>query len=337
MKTKLHLGVLSIALTGMIAGLPPLAKTSQTIPAQLPLAMSYDQTASFAASRDGRFFIGSRNNHVSQCGPEQPPHNPFLSANMPSLIASSSLQTEVTSLPAASLPGIVKLETEEDLKDAEVTTGHCSATRIGRNWFVTAAHCISKGYDRLVMKAGSEQLSSLETQRIEADYAVCHGDFRGTSTGFANDLALIHVNEAALPALADVPVVAWGETSTPFSSDTYSSARVGGWGLIEFGGELSDFLVKEELDVTEIRHDRIRLASRFGGGPCIGDSGGPLMIDDEGRPVVMGVLSTLGANPEGRICSGDYLANYTNLSAHRDWIFATISDCEIDSARCRRF
>ncbi|MAK62944.1 MAG: hypothetical protein CMK09_18400 [Ponticaulis sp.] len=338
LKKKLQFGFLGIALAGLTVGTLSLLVKPNAIPAQFSFFDAYDQVASLTASRDRLFAMGSDGNTFFRCGPASASPN---HANSPAATFSSSQPittlTDLSPRPASDLPGIVKLEPERDISETEVATGHCSATRINKNWFVTAAHCITNDYDRLVLKAGSEQLSSASTHRIEADYAVCHGEFKGTRTGFANDLALIHVNNADLPNLSDVPIVSWGQTHSHFSSQTYSSARVGGWGLIEFGGELADFLVKEELDVHEIRADRIRLTSRYGRGPCIGDSGGPLMIEDDGKPVMMGVLSTLGANPDGRICTGSYLANYTNLSAHRDWILATIADCETNSAFCRRF
>ncbi len=234
------------------------------------------------------------------------------------------------------LPGIVKLEPEYDLSPNEVAKGHCSATRIARNWFVTAAHCVASGYDRIVLKTGNENLTANNIRTVAVDYAMCHSGFRGETTQqYENDLSLLHISNDNLFALTDVPVVKWGVTSQPFSTVKFRSARVGGWGLKTYGGELNDHLQKMELDILHIDRRVIRLSSRAGRGPCVGDSGGPLIVSDEGRPVLMGVLSTISSNRYGEMCAGNYVSNYTNLTAYRSWAFNTMAVCEASDARCR--
>lgn len=328
-----------VFIAATIAGSQFLKPRYSETPAQFPLAHSYDQAASLSATGDAPFIASRADSQFALCGPYDPPVSTAFEEQLAtfSTFASEPPVSLSSAIPARDLPGIVKLEPERDVSETETITGHCSATRIAENWFLTAAHCIAEGHDRLVLKAGSEQLSSFSTQRVEADFAVCHGSFRGTETNFAHDIALIHVNDDSLSQLADVPIVSWGATRETFSRSKFKSARVGGWGLIEYGGDLADFLQKEELDVASIDDDRISLSSRYGSGPCIGDSGGPLMVEEDGQPVMMGVLSTLGANRDGRICSGNYLARYINLASHRDWIEATMSVCTVDSRLCRRF
>ena len=336
MKNKAYFSLLGLLLIAASGGGSVGKPSTDTVPAQYSFATGLDQAASLSPT-NGEMAMSSSAGGFAQCGPFDPPESVEAPSELRAMIqASSTPAYRPAHADARDLPGIVKLEPETDVGDDEVVTGHCSATRIADNWFVTAAHCISEGYDRIVLKVGSEQLSSQKTQRVEADFAVCHARFKGERNDYSHDLALIHVDAAEMNKLAEVPVVAWGQTHKQFSQQAFASARVGGWGLIEYGGDLADYLQKEELDVREIRDDTIRLASRAGRGPCIGDSGGPLMVDDDGNPVMMGVLSTLGANREGRICAGEYLASYINLATHREWMLSTMATCELNSALCRR-
>ena len=238
---------------------------------------------------------------------------------------------------ARDLPGIVKLEPEHDEAELSVSKGHCSASRIADNWLVTAAHCVAEDYDRIFLKVGSDTLSSPDIRKVPVDLAICHGDYTAHSSGYRNDVALLHVSDDELLTLDSVPVISWGQTTQPFTTSTFLTARVGGWGLINVeAGELADHLQKMELDVFDIKPGLIRLSSRPGRGPCIGDSGGPLIVEDAGRPVLMGVLSTLSANPQGRICEGAYNASYTNLEGYRSWIETSITACEQNSILCQR-
>ena len=237
---------------------------------------------------------------------------------------------------ARDLPGIVKLEPERDLPNLEVSKGHCSATRIARNWFLSAAHCVSNNYDRINLKAGSEFLSSELIQTIPVDFAICHDGFVGRNNQFENDIALLHVEESQLAHLSEVPIVSWGMTAVPFSTVRFSAARVGGWGLKSFNGELNDHLQKMELDILHIDDRLIRLTSRAGRGPCVGDSGGPLIVEDGGKPVLMGVLSTISANQAGHMCEGSYVSNYTNLASYQRWVVNTMLTCNADKKTCRR-
>lgn len=238
-------------------------------------------------------------------------------------------------LLARDLPGIVKLEPEHDLALTEVAKGHCSATRIADDWFLTAAHCVSSDYDRIVLKVGSESLYSDDIRSVPVDYAVCHAGFRGENTRYENDISLLHIADENLPFLSDVPIIDWGTTSRPFDKISYRTARVGGWGLKKYEGDLNDHLQKMELDIVTIDPKQISLESKAGRGPCVGDSGGPLMIDDNGKPVLMGVLSTISSNRFGEMCAGRYISNYTNLTAYRSWVFNIMAVCTEQEDNCR--
>lgn len=337
-KTSVGLFACLLTLTVSACGLV-LSELPQRTPAKHAISTKADTAATLATRDDASLPSDDVSDTFSICGPNSSPPEDVASSQIKDLIKTGYIDSmfQLATASARDLPGIVKLEPERDLNATDVITGHCSATRIEPNWFITAAHCVAEDYDRIILKVGSEQLSSHDIRRVEADYAVCHGSFRGNITDYANDLALVHVSDDKLPELRDVPVISWGATSMPFQKSSFDVARVGGWGLMSSGGELADFLQKEELTIRDIRPDTIRLMSRMGRGPCIGDSGGPLMVEDNGHPVMMGVLSTLGVSRNGTICSGDYLASYINLETQKDWIMTTMATCEVNAALCRRF
>ena len=203
MKNKAYFSLLGLLLIAASGGGSVGKPSTDTVPAQYSFATGLDQAASLSPT-NGEMAMSSSAGGFAQCGPFDPPESVEAPSELRAMIqASSTPAYRPAHADARDLPGIVKLEPETDVGDDEVVTGHCSATRIADNWFVTAAHCISEGYDRIVLKVGSEQLSSQKTQRVEADFAVCHARFKGERNDYSHDLALIHVDAAEMNKLAE--------------------------------------------------------------------------------------------------------------------------------------
>ncbi len=234
------------------------------------------------------------------------------------------------------LPGIVKLEPETDIGRGRVSKGHCSATRIAPHWFVTAAHCVKGDYDRLILRAGGARLSAPETRDVLVDFAVCHSGYGFLENRYANDIALMRISEKTVMEVTDIPQAVWGRVTDVFGPDTYPEATVGGWGLTQYGGDLSDDLQKTTLYISRVGPAQISLASSAGRGPCIGDSGGPLFVrDGENGLVLMGVLSTVAENRTGGLCAGEYQSVYTNLVGFSDWLTDVMATCDATPGICR--
>lgn len=255
--------------------------------------------------------------------------------------ATSSVTTEAvnaTSITAADFPGIVKMEPRRMLESGGTSSGHCGATRIAENWFVTAAHCLDNTYDEIRLIATDSDLRSPFATRVEATATLCHSSYGGAAGQYANDVALVGISDADALTLESVPIARFGGTQNPLSPMAYPTVRMAGWGLTGFNGSLSNTLLSAELAVVASGPAAITVASKNNAGPCIGDSGGPLLVDDtDGQSTVIGVLSVVEQNrTTGEFCSGDYNARYTNLQGYTDWIESVIGTCSSNPALCTR-
>lgn len=237
----------------------------------------------------------------------------------------------------ANFPGIVKLEPRNMDTNGNVSSGHCGATRIAQNWFVTAAHCVDEDYQELRLIGEAENIRSPLARITTASVAICHNGYHGIANGYANDIALIRLNDDHIEAIGNVPIARYGKTELPLSPSVYEAADMAGWGLTRYGGQLSNTLLTTTLDVETIGPAMITVATRDGAGPCVGDSGGPLYVTEpDGQRTLVGVLSVVEQNKEtGEFCSGTYNGRYTNLQGFEDWMQSVMRLCETNPETCQ--
>lgn len=248
----------------------------------------------------------------------------------------TTAQVGGTPISREEFPGLVKLEPAEDIGSA-VGHGHCGTTRISETWFITAAHCLDQKFDRIELVVGAERLSSPDARRVVANLSVCHAAYGGAAQRYANDVALIKIDPIVAETLTDIPIAPLLGTEKTFTPRNYPRAFVAGWGLTDFtAGTLSDELLSTELSVVSVGPSRIQVASLDGAGPCIGDSGGPIYVEEtDGTRRLVGVLSAVEGNDDGKFCEGDYNAQYTNLAGFTNWIEEVQLVCDDDPSLCK--
>jgi secreted trypsin-like serine protease len=199
----------------------------------------------------------------------------------------------------------------------------CTATAIGRDLLLTAAHCVQPGADyKLVASEAGDAPVLKDIARIERDPQFeMNRLFSHLATA---DVALIKLAEP-LPARSP-GVRIGGEAETVAVGDTLV---VAGYGVTVRGdGRTGGTVRAAPLTVTgqpgglQIRLvDPATKGVQAGLGACTGDSGAPAFRDTGGSLTIIGVVSwSTGPNLSAG-CGG--LTGITPLARYRAWIMDT--------------
>lgn len=195
----------------------------------------------------------------------------------------------------------------------------CTGAAIAPNLVLTAAHCIhpQTAYQVLVPVNGA-------MLRIAAERIAVHPGF--SATAFANHRASADVALIKLAAPLPAPKVAASLGVPRIPIQLGSRFTVAGIGVTLYGGDTDGNTIRAaSLAVTgrpgtlQVRLvDPVTGGTRAGLGGCTGDSGAPVFEDQNGRAVIVGVVSwSTGPNlSEG--CGG--LTGVTPLTLYRSWI-----------------
>jgi secreted trypsin-like serine protease len=234
------------------------------------------------------------------------------------LAASSSARAMVGGAPPA----------ESGLGRAVVTVvgsrgNFCSGTLIAPDVVLTAAHCVpANATMKVVAYDAQRQPTLLDVRRVAP-----HPQFN--ARGIANHRASADVALLQLAApMAGKSLATLGDPRAPIA--TSARFTVAGIGVTRRGDGKSGGIARAATLIATGRPGtlQIRLVdpatnnTREGLGACTGDSGGPAFEEQNGRAVVVGVISwsTGAGNTAG--CGG--LTGVTPLTRYRDWIDRTV-------------
>ncbi len=208
---------------------------------------------------------------------------------------------------AAETPWVVVVASREG-------PGLCTGVLVSPRFVLTAGHC-SGG--RLEVLFGSP--SRAAARRVAVREAIVHPKFRRGPLDY--DLGLLRL----VRPVRVTPVAIASRTESWDLLRPHREATIMGWGSIVPGGEKPDVLRRAGIVFTEIGI----IGTRIGywserGGPCGGDSGGPLLLrGHDDASVLVGIASTTGGN----LCeAGGGSAAYMNVAVLMDFIRQHVPD-----------
>jgi len=211
-------------------------------------------------------------------------------------------------------------------REGRRTGTFCGASVIGSRWVITAGHCLrQKNPETLEVVLGAHKKfptgrDNFEVYKVEK--FIMHKGLDKTGQR-ENDIAVIKVTKDIDLSL-HTPICLPGRNKD-FAG---SQAMATGWGKVSFsgpGGRPQGADVLQEVSLT-IERDCGRVPSgticAIGSSAniCGGDSGGPLMVERNGRQTLAGISSYVREKWGNGRCDENKPSFYADVSYYRNWI-----------------
>ncbi|MDB5604136.1 MAG: peptidase [Bradyrhizobium sp.] len=196
----------------------------------------------------------------------------------------------------------------------------CTGSLVAPDLVLSVAHCLQPGAVYKIVEYGADR----QPQLREVKKVAAHPGFNMQAMLAHRATADVSLLQLETPKENPSPI---GMPTTPLAAgERFTIAGVGVTvrGDGKSGGTVrtAELIATGQPGTLQIRLvDSAGLGTRAGLGACTGDSGGPVFEDQQGKPVIVGVISwSTGPNGTGG-CGG--LTGVTPLTLYRDWIVKT--------------
>ncbi|XP_037730949.1 proclotting enzyme isoform X2 [Drosophila subpulchrella] len=207
----------------------------------------------------------------------------------------------------------------------------CGGSLISASIVITAAHCVHKmSENNVVIGLGRYDLEDYAEEGAEMRNVrrlLWHPEYSTRSYSDA-DIALITFERAVTFSDIIAPICMWTVEATSTAS---SSGFIAGWGRDESDSRTQYPRVVEAQIASPtvcastwrgsmmVTDRSLCAGNRDGSGPCLGDSGGGLMVKQGDRWLLRGIVSIGERGPSNKCQLNQYVL-YCDLSKHIDWI-----------------
>ncbi|XP_011310877.1 chymotrypsin-like protease CTRL-1 [Fopius arisanus] len=202
----------------------------------------------------------------------------------------------------------------------------CSGSIISDRWVLTAGHCIVRSPQIFMVIFGETDKKNIRRRYYRGPgvamwttRAVLHPQY----AEFFNDIGLLYMPRK-IPFSATIQPIYMAGPRFQYVSLAGTTAVIAGWGQTEnFRGEsrllkwgqlqiISNYWCSQFLSITE---SNICTAARTESDTCQGDSGAPLVINDGGYNIVVGIVSYGETD-----CPSSAPGVFTRISSFTNWI-----------------